>query len=225
MPDDACSLRQQGKLADRALGCQRTPALWWSMSDIWRSIEEVPGWMRRPPLERFYREFLDAVQAGVFDRKGKTRVAFLNPLLPGCLDVPWPQLRLTAERARRLLAHAATDAPAFRLDAAWHFSQHRGRWAFIEIDRTHNWLATWLDPTPFDAWRHSPLVVEALRAAVNARRNHAIAPAQYPLQPMPSIANGVTPAPKPGVHHPASTGGTDLGSAPRRHDRARRRAR
>jgi hypothetical protein len=159
-------------IAGRALSCRiATPKLWWSLSDIWEAIDGH-GWGvgPRPTLEKLCQEFLDALQAGTFDHHGKTRVALLNPQSPTALESPWPRLRLTAYRAQQILeTHCLPAASAFRPAATWHFSHQYGRHILIEIDRAHNWLATWLDPAQFDGWLRCRAVAAALCAAAEIK--------------------------------------------------------
>jgi hypothetical protein len=168
---DSSARKRREAIAGRALGCRNaTPKLWWSLSDIWEAIDG-PGWGvgPRPTLEKLCQEFLDALQAGTFDHHGKTRVALLNPQSPTALESPWPRLRLTADRAQQILETHCLPASAFRPAATWHFSHQYGRHILIEIDRAHNWLATWLDPAQFDGWLHCRAVAAALCAAAEIK--------------------------------------------------------
>jgi hypothetical protein len=167
---DSRARKRREAIAGRARGCRdATPKLWWSLSDIWEVIDG-PTWQPRPPPERFYQEFLDALHAGTFDRHGKTRVALLNPQSPAALETPWPQLWLTADRARWILeTHFLPSASGFQPVARLRFGQQYGRHILIEIGRAHDWLATWLDPAQFEGWLRCPTLAAALRAATEIK--------------------------------------------------------
>jgi hypothetical protein len=179
------------------------PRLWWSLSDIWEAIDG-PAWGvgPRPTLERFYQEFLDALQAGTFDHHGKTRAILLDPKSPTSLEAPWPQLRLTRDRARRILdTHCVPSASVYRT-AIWHFGHQCGRHILIEIDRAHNWLAPWLDPAQFDGWLRCPTVAAALRAGAEIKPKQRRRVPRGPTQPVP-ISIGAEPVDPPALESAA----------------------
>src|SRR5437763_1560860 len=100
MIDDHTSRRRREAIASRALLWRLQRAVWWATSDILEAIQ--PEWLKLPP-EKFYGELLDAMGAGTFDRGGKTRVALLSPHSSTALETRWPRVRLTSERARRIV--------------------------------------------------------------------------------------------------------------------------
>jgi hypothetical protein len=141
---------------------------WWCLADLHAAIGGRE-WLRPPTMDRFCREFVAALEAGSFDHR-KTRVALLDPQAPIDSRAPWPQLRLTADRARQ----------QFDAHGWWQFSARYGLFVCVKIDRAHDWLATWLEPTHFTAWYSRVLPDLAVATRLNAA-THTTAAGREPV--------------------------------------------
>jgi len=112
------------------------------------ALDEPSALFEPPPDERWYEEFLVALRAGMFGKGRSTRVLLLNP------DKPFSPWRLTTDDAERIIE--SRGWPAF----VGHYAAH----AWIEIDRAHGWLASWLTYWYFQEWLSVPRVQNALMA-------------------------------------------------------------
>ena len=184
-------LNRQKKLADLARRCRsRATPRWWTLADIFESIRGIPTWAGLAQ-DRFYEHFAGAVQAGMFDRAGKTRIAILNP--QGDVRASrWPQLRLTADSVEQMLTDCAPTEWQSKngRSAAGIFFTRYGYYVWVEIDQVHDWLATWLDQILFEHWVRCPVIAAAISAASHAKP-------RQPARAWPTTSISEPPSPPP----------------------------